>query len=100
MSIEQGARLIREGKLVAFPTETVYGLGADATNEHAVAAIFEAKGRPHFNPLIVHVAVLNDGVSRADEHAHLRRLPGQHEHLRPLLEERLAPIHDPWAPYR
>jgi L-threonylcarbamoyladenylate synthase len=55
MSIEQGARLIREGKLVAFPTETVYGLGADATNERAVAAIFEAKGRPHFNPLISHV---------------------------------------------
>ncbi len=55
MSIEQAARLIREGKLVAFPTETVYGLGGDATNERAVAAIFEAKGRPQFNPLISHV---------------------------------------------
>ena len=44
------------GRLVAFPTETVYGLGADARNDHAVAAIFEAKGRPSFNPLIVHVA--------------------------------------------
>lgn len=46
---------IRAGRLVAFPTETVYGLGGDATNGTAVAAIFEAKGRPYFNPLIVHV---------------------------------------------
>lgn len=46
---------IRAGRLVAFPTETVYGLGGDATDGEAVAAIFEAKGRPHFNPLIVHV---------------------------------------------
>ncbi len=46
---------IRAGRLVAFPTETVYGLGGDATNGKAVAAIFEAKGRPRFNPLIVHV---------------------------------------------
>ena len=44
------------GGLVAFPTETVYGLGADARNDRAVARIFEAKGRPRFNPLIVHVA--------------------------------------------
>jgi L-threonylcarbamoyladenylate synthase len=55
MSIAQAARLILEGGLVAFPTETVYGLGGDATNERAVAAIFEAKGRPQFNPLISHV---------------------------------------------
>jgi len=47
---------LRAGRLVAFATETVYGLGADATNGRAVAAIFEAKGRPSFNPLIVHVA--------------------------------------------
>ena len=53
--IAEAARLIRDGELVAFPTETVYGLGADATNERAVAKIFEAKGRPHFNPLISHV---------------------------------------------
>lgn len=53
--IEEAARLIRAGELVAFPTETVYGLGADATNERAVARIFEAKGRPSFNPLISHV---------------------------------------------
>jgi L-threonylcarbamoyladenylate synthase len=55
LSIDQAARLIREGELVAFPTETVYGLGGDATNERAVAKIFEAKGRPQFNPLISHV---------------------------------------------
>jgi L-threonylcarbamoyladenylate synthase len=62
MSIAQAARLILEGGLVAFPTETVYGLGGDATNERAVAAIFEAKGRPHFNPLISHV--LDAGEAR------------------------------------
>jgi len=55
MSIAEAARLIRAGELVAFPTETVYGLGGDATNERAVAKIFEAKGRPQFNPLISHV---------------------------------------------
>lgn len=48
------AALIRAGELVAFATETVYGLGADARNGRAVAGIFEAKGRPHFNPLICH----------------------------------------------
>jgi L-threonylcarbamoyladenylate synthase len=62
MSIAQAARLILEGGLVAFPTETVYGLGGDATNERAVAAIFEAKGRPQFNPLISHV--LDAGEAR------------------------------------
>jgi len=55
-AIAKAARILREGKLVAFPTETVYGLGADATNDEAVASIFAAKGRPQFNPLIVHVA--------------------------------------------
>ncbi len=50
----EAARALRAGGLVAFPTETVYGLGADAANDRAVAAIFEAKGRPRFNPLIVH----------------------------------------------
>jgi L-threonylcarbamoyladenylate synthase len=54
-SIAEAARILRGGGLVAFPTETVYGLGADATNGRAVARIFEAKGRPRFNPLIVHV---------------------------------------------
>lgn len=55
-SITEGARILRAGGLVAFPTETVYGLGADATLGKAVARIFAAKGRPSFNPLIVHVA--------------------------------------------
>ncbi len=57
-AIFEAARIIRAGGLVAFPTETVYGLGADATRGEAVARIFEAKGRPRFNPLIVHVADL------------------------------------------
>ncbi len=53
-NLAAAAELIRGGRLVAFATETVYGLGADATNDRAVAAIFAAKGRPRFNPLIVH----------------------------------------------
>jgi L-threonylcarbamoyladenylate synthase len=53
--IAEAGHLIRSGALVAFPTETVYGLGADATNGEAVARVFDAKGRPTFNPLIVHV---------------------------------------------
>jgi L-threonylcarbamoyladenylate synthase len=58
VSIAAAAKALRAGTLVAFPTETVYGLGADATNGLAVARIFEAKGRPRFNPLIVHVPSL------------------------------------------
>mgnify|MGYP006277620171 CR=1 FL=1 len=54
--IEIAARCIREGKLVAFPTETVYGLGANALDPLAVARIFEAKERPSFDPLIIHIA--------------------------------------------
>lgn len=54
--IERAASIIRDGGLVAFPTETVYGLGADAMNQSAVEKIFEAKGRPADNPLIVHVS--------------------------------------------
>ncbi len=53
-SVARAAALLLAGELVAFGTETVYGLGADATNSHAVAKVFEAKGRPHFNPLICH----------------------------------------------
>lgn len=55
-SIALAAKLLNEGRLVAFPTETVYGLGADAANDLAVASIFETKGRPQFNPLIAHIA--------------------------------------------
>ena len=54
-AIAEAARLILAGEPVAMPTETVYGLAADATNAEAVARIYEAKGRPSFNPLIVHV---------------------------------------------
>lgn len=54
-SLEKGAEIIRAGGLVAFPTETVYGLGADAMNGEAVNSIFRVKGRPNDNPLIVHV---------------------------------------------
>ena len=56
MSDTEAARILADGRLVILPTETVYGLGADAGNAAAVAAIFEAKGRPRFNPLIAHVA--------------------------------------------
>ena len=56
LGIEKGAELILRGELVVFPTETVYGLGADAFNESAVRKIFEAKGRPQDNPLIVHIS--------------------------------------------
>ncbi|MBE6554726.1 MAG: threonylcarbamoyl-AMP synthase [Ruminococcaceae bacterium] len=54
--LEHAASVLRSGGLVVFPTETVYGIGGDATNEHAAARIYEAKGRPSDNPLIIHVA--------------------------------------------
>ena len=57
-SIEQAAVILRGGGIVAFPTETVYGLGADAFNAQAIAKIFEVKGRPHFDPLIIHIAAV------------------------------------------
>ncbi|MGO4685998.1 L-threonylcarbamoyladenylate synthase [Hyphomicrobium sp. 2TAF46] len=60
--IAEAGQMIRSGALVAFPTETVYGLGADATNGEAVARVFEAKGRPAFNPLIVHVLGLEQAL--------------------------------------
>ena len=80
-AIAHAAALLRAGRLVAFPTETVYGLGGDATNEHAVAAIFAAKARPRFNPLIVHVRDLSEAEKLAvfNEPAHraaLRFWPG------------------------
>ncbi len=55
-TLAYAADLLRQGRLVAFPTETVYGLGADARNAEAVAGIFKAKGRPADHPLIVHIA--------------------------------------------
>jgi L-threonylcarbamoyladenylate synthase len=63
--IERGARILREGGLVAFPTETVYGLGADAASARAVENIYRAKGRPSFNPLIAHVADLPAALREA-----------------------------------
>ena len=60
--IEEAASLLNAGELVAFPTETVYGLGADASNPEAVARIFAAKGRPTSHPLIVHVSNFNCGA--------------------------------------
>jgi len=64
--LNRAAKLLRDGGLVAFPTETVYGLGADATRAEAVAGIYAAKERPQFNPLIAHVtgadAALEQGV--------------------------------------
>lgn len=59
-NIEKAAKIIRRGGLVAFPTETVYGLGADALNADAVGRIYEAKGRPSDNPMIVHISRASD----------------------------------------
>ncbi len=70
-AIARAAELLRAGRLVAFPTETVYGLGGDAASERAVAEIFAAKGRPRFNPLIVHISTLEEaeGYALFDERA-------------------------------
>lgn len=65
--MQEAAALIRAGELVAFPTETVYGLGADALRPEASRKIYEAKGRPSDNPLIVHIAEFEDLVSIARE---------------------------------
>ena len=59
-AIEAAATVLRTGGLAAFPTETVYGLGADATRPESVLSIFRAKGRPADNPLIVHIAEFGD----------------------------------------
>ena len=64
--IQSTARLLAEGRLLGFPTETVYGLGADAGNEDAVMAIYAAKGRPTDHPLIVHIAEVDDARHFAD----------------------------------
>ena len=73
-AIAEAAGILRRGGLVAFPTETVYGLGADAGNDRAVAAIFAAKGRPQFNPLIVHVPGLREAEALAEFTPLARRL--------------------------
>ena len=61
-SIEKAAQVLKTGGIVAFPTETVYGLGADASNPLAVAKVFEAKKRPQFDPIIVHVASVDEAL--------------------------------------
>jgi len=66
LGISNAGALLRSGGLVAFPTETVYGLGADATNGKSVAGIYAAKGRPSFNPLIIHVNSLEQALSLAE----------------------------------
>ena len=58
-SLNQAAQIIRSGGIAAFPTETVYGLGADAFNPQAIARVFEIKGRPRFDPLIIHIAAVD-----------------------------------------
>jgi L-threonylcarbamoyladenylate synthase len=66
-TLSQAALSLKNGTLVAFPTETVYGLGADASNEKAVARIYEVKGRPQDHPLILHIASMNDITYWAEE---------------------------------
>ena len=66
LNVQRAAEILQAGGLVAFPTETVYGLGADATNDRAVARIYEAKGRPQFNPLIAHVTDVEEAFVQAE----------------------------------
>ena len=73
-AIAHAAAVLRRGGLVGFPTETVYGLGADATSGKAVAGIFAAKGRPRFNPLIVHLGSLAEAERQAQFPPMARRL--------------------------
>lgn len=75
-NLSAAAAALRAGEVVAFPTETVYGLGADATNGRAVARVFEVKGRPRFNPLIVHVPDLARAERLAEFTQVARRLAG------------------------
>jgi L-threonylcarbamoyladenylate synthase len=95
--IARAAALLRAGELVAFPTETVYGLGADATDDRAVARIFEAKNRPAFNPLILHLPSLaaTAGVARLEGDA-LRLAqafwPGPLTLVLPLTDPKVSPL--------
>jgi L-threonylcarbamoyladenylate synthase len=91
------AALLQAGGLVALPTETVYGLGADATNDRAVAGIFAAKGRPQFNPLIVHVPDLDAAAEYADVTQIARVLaaafwPGPLTLVMPVRDGTLSPL--------
>lgn len=75
-TIKNAASILKKGKLVAFPTETVYGLGADATNDTAIGKVYEAKNRPRSNPLIIHVASLESAkrIAVLDERANMLAL--------------------------
>ena len=75
--LKEAGQAIREGKIVAFPTETVYGLGADALNEEAVKKIFLAKDRPLYDPLIVHITCLEDAIDLVEELPPIVRTLGQ-----------------------
>jgi L-threonylcarbamoyladenylate synthase len=86
-SLARAAEILRSGGLVAFPTETVYGLGADAFNPDAVAKIFEVKGRPHFDPLIIHIAA----VEALEEAADLSLLSAETRKKLFLLAENFMP---------
>jgi len=86
-SISQAAKILCNGGLVAFPTETVYGLGADAYNSAALAKVFEVKGRPRFDPLIIHIA----SFSTLEEAADLSLLGANMREKLYLLAENLWP---------
>ena len=95
--IAEAARLLASGGLVAFPTETVYGLGGDARSDAAVARIFEAKGRPSFNPLIVHLPDLAAVESVAKVGPRARNLarafwPGPLTLVLPVIEGAVSPL--------
>src|SRR5688500_3737743 len=77
-ALAEAARLIADGQVVAVPTETGYGLAADATNGEAVARIYQAKGRPAFNPLIVHVLDIDQAATIADLSPEARGLAELH----------------------
>jgi L-threonylcarbamoyladenylate synthase len=72
--LQTAANLLRDGHIVAFPTETVYGLGADAANAQAVAHVYAAKGRPSFNPLIAHVSSMQMAQTIGDFSSQARKL--------------------------
>lgn len=96
--LASAAQILHDGALVAFPTETVYGLGADARQGEAVAAIYAAKGRPSFNPLIVHVADITTAQKYVDWPGHATKLaqafwPGPLTLVLPLRAEHdLSPL--------
>lgn len=95
-NIDKAAKYIRDGGLVAFPTETVYGLGADSYNQDACLRIFRAKGRPAINPLIVHVASQNQAADIAYLNDYAHKLikafwPGPLTLVLPLKNQNIAP---------